>query len=124
MVVFSHEDLNPDQRVHVGRDYYRELPEGYKLISCVGDKKAISGADDLIIVGPVISEYSHSGGFIFGRVAGSEELGPERIGVIGHFIINTKNGEITQGMNKDKWLQEPQNKKVTDQFPEMRSPGR
>jgi hypothetical protein len=115
-------DGNPDQKVFVGRDYYRELPNSYKLHDYGGDDIAIQNPDSKIIVGPVVSQYSHHDGVVFGLVVGSEELDSDWVGTPGYFIIDTKTKATVDGMDKDEWIRQLEKRKITRQFQVMRNP--
>ena len=122
LVACSSSDENPDRKVFVGRDYYRELPNGYKLHDYGGDDIAIQNPDSKIIIGPVVSQYSHYDGVVFGFVVGSEKLDQDWVGVPGYFIIDTKTRDVVNGMLENEWVRQLEERKITKQFQAMRTP--
>lgn len=86
-------------------DYSIQLPNGYCLVRSNDEDMTIANSVSVVVISPKIVGYEVCQHLVVGRVVlndiKSEEYGDSKPGF---FILNTKNGDLAQGLSEEAWV--------------------
>ena len=87
-------------------DYSIRLPGNYFLVRVYAGAALITDSQHVVVVNANIDSYKVVDGLVVGHVTREDYFSKEEKEVCrpGHFIMNTKTGDIKQGLDKKTWL--------------------